>query len=75
MYMGGIRQRFPSYGTGPNGLDKVSLLTIATHSPTFTLKVEVGQDLYTPNSEWNISAKSRGTYKEKSLKHMSDAEL
>ena len=31
--------------------------------------------LYTPNSEWNISAKSRGMYKEKSLKNMSDAEL
>ena len=32
-------------------------------------------DLYTPNSEWNVSAKSCGTYKDKSLKLMSDSEL
>ena len=32
-------------------------------------------DLWKPNSEWNISSKSRGTYKEKSLIEMSDEEL
>ena len=36
------------------------------------IKWDPKTDLYTPNSEWNISAKSRGTYKEKSLKLMSD---
>ena len=39
------------------------------------IKWDPKTDLYTPNSEWNISAKSRGTYKEKSLKLMSDTEL
>ena len=39
------------------------------------IKWDPKTDLYTPNSEWNISAKSRGTYKEKSLKSMSDNEV
>ena len=30
---------------------------------------------WSPNTEWNISAKVRGIYKEHSLKHMSDADL
>ena len=33
------------------------------------------EDTWSPNTEWNISAKVRGIYKEHSLKHMSDADL
>ena len=32
-------------------------------------------DLWKPNSEWNISSKSRGTYKEKSLMEMTNEEV
>merc|ERR1712236_167569 len=33
------------------------------------------EDLYTPNTDWNISRKIRGTYKECSLKQMSDVDI
>merc|ERR1711888_179977 len=33
------------------------------------------EDTYTPNTEWNISAKVRGIYKECSLKEMTDADI
>ena len=32
-------------------------------------------DTWRPNTEWNVSAKVRGVYKERSLKEMSDEEL
>ena len=32
-------------------------------------------DKWSPNTEWNISAKVRGIYKEQSLKQMTDADL
>ena len=33
------------------------------------------EDTYTPNTEWNISRKVRGTYKECSLKQMTDVDI
>ena len=32
-------------------------------------------DMWKPNSDWNVSSKCRGTYKEKSLMEMTDEEL
>ena len=32
-------------------------------------------DLWSPNSEWNITAKSRGCYRDKSLSEMTDEDL